>query len=324
MMLKPGGLFFLGPAMRYEKPALTLGEQVQRWRDRGLEVPDAERAQAYLTAIGYYRLAAYCLPFECPAPAGQPRDHGFQPATQFDDVLALYVFDRRLRLAVMDAMERIEVAVRTGWAHELAIRHGPHAHMNPSLFKSPWEHTRDLARIANDMEGSAETFVQHYRRTYAEPFLPPLWAVVETMSLGTLSRWVKNTRDNEAKMAVARTLGLPTVEVLESVLHGLTPVRNVCAHHGRLWNRRFALSLPHIKRHRASLAPPDAPDHQAHHLYNYLTVLALMMARLSPGSSWRSGTIDLVRSALPPRFVPAMGFPPDWQERPAWRQEGGQ
>ncbi len=310
--------------MRYEKPALTLGQQVQRWCDRGLEVPDATRAQVYLNAIGYYRLSAYCLPFEHAAAAGLPRDHQFKPGTRFDDMLALYVFDRKLRLVVMEAIERVEVAVRTGWAHELAIRHGPHAQMNPSLFKNPWDHARDLARIATDMQGSAETFVEHYRRTYTEPYLPPLWAVVETMSLGTLSRWVKNTRDNDAKMAVARTLGLPTVDVLESVLHGLTPVRNVCAHHGRLWNRRFALTLPYIKRHRESLAAPDAPSHQAHHVYNYLTVLALMMARLSPGSGWRARTSDLLCSALPPHFIATMGFPPDWQQRPAWQQKGGE
>jgi abortive infection bacteriophage resistance protein len=309
--------------MRYEKPALTLDEQVQRWRERGLVVPDATRAKGYLATIGYYRISAYCLPFEAPTMPDQPRSHQFRPGTQFDDVLALYVFDRKLRLCVMEAIERVEVAVRTCWAHELALRHGSHAHMNPSLFKSPWEHTRDLARVAADLEGSTETFVVHYRRVYAEPFLPPVWAIVETMSLGTLSRWVKNTRSNDAKMAVARVLGLPTVEVLEGVLHALTPVRNVCAHHGRLWNRRLALTLPHIKRYRESLVPPDAAAHQAHHLYNPLTVLALMMARLSPGSSWRRRTAELVEKTLPPHFVPAMGFPPDWLDRPAWRLEEG-
>ena len=309
--------------MRYEKPALTLDEQVLRWRERGLQVPDAERARAYLAAIGYYRLSAYCLPFELNVPAGQARDHQFRPGTAFDDVLGLYVFDRKLRLLVMEAIERVEVAVRTGWAHELALRHGSHAHMNAALFKSPWEHTRDLARVAADAEHSAETFVAHYKRTYTEPFLPPIWAVVETMSLGTLSRWLKNTRSNEAKMAVARTLGLPTVEVLEGVLHALTPVRNVCAHHARLWNRRFALSLPHVKRFGASLVPPDASAHQAHHLYNPLAVLALMTARLSPGSTWRGRTAGLVRASLPAHFVPAMGFPADWAQRPAWQGAEG-
>jgi abortive infection bacteriophage resistance protein len=307
--------------MRYEKPALTLDEQVQRWRDRGLAVPDANRAKGYLAAIGYYRLSAYCLPFELPTPEGQSRQHQFKPDASFEQVLALYVFDRKLRLVTMEAIERIEVAVRTGWAHEMALRDGPHAHMNPALFKDPWAHMRDLARVSAEVEKSAETFVQHYRMAYDEPFLPPLWMVVETMSLGTLSRWVKNSRDNSAKMAVARTLGLPTVEVLEQVLHALTPVRNVCAHHGRLWNRRLTMSLPQIKRYWDSLVPPDSPGHQAHQIYNYLTVLALMMARLSRGSSWRERIVALLQNTPAPHFLPAMGFPTDWATRPAWRLE---
>jgi abortive infection bacteriophage resistance protein len=310
--------------MRYEKPALSLIQQVEQWQQRGLVISDTARAQRYLSSIGYYRLSAYCQPFEQPSTEGLPRQHQFLQGTDFEQVLRLYIFDRKLRLLVMEAIERIEVAVRTGWAHAMALRHGPHAYMSASLFKNHWDHTRDLARIAGEMERSGETFVEHYLRTYEDPFLPPIWAVVETMSLGTLSRWVKNTRDNPAKQEVATSLGLPTVEVLEQVLHALTPVRNTCAHHGRLWNRRLAMTLPKIKRYRTSLVAPESPHYQAHHLYNYLTVLALMMNRLNPGSSWHARVAMLISAELEPHLLSAMGFPADWAQRPAWAKEPAQ
>lgn len=308
--------------MRFNKPPVSLADQVRLMQQRGLVVADPDKAAHYLGNIGYYRLSAYSLPHELPTPAGQARQHQFKPGTTFEQVLSLYVFDRRLRLLVMEAIERVEVSVRTRWAHAMAMRHGAHAHMQVGLFKSPWAHTKDLARVSAESEESKEAFVQHYRATYDEPFLPPVWAIVETMTLGTLSRWVANTRDNTAKKEVADGLGMPTVEVLEQVLHALTPVRNVCAHHSRLWNRRLAMTLPYIKRYRASLVPPDSPQHQAHHLYNYLTVLAAMMRTMNPGGGWRKRLYDLVSAGLDPQFLPAMGFPADWTTRPLWAAGG--
>lgn len=189
--------------MRFDKPPVSLADQVCLMQRRGLVVADPVKAEHYLGNIGYYRLSAYSLPHELPTPPGQARQHLFKPGTTFEQVLSLYVFDRKLRLLVMEAIERIEVSVRTRWAHAMAMRHGPHAHMQVRLFKSPWEHTKDLARVSAETEKSKEAFVQHYRVTYDEPFLPPVWAIVETMTLGTLSRWMANTKDNAAKKEVA-------------------------------------------------------------------------------------------------------------------------
>lgn len=127
--------------MRYDKPALSIDGQVERLRERGMAFCNEQRVKHYLTHIGYYRLSAYWLPFEQQASAGQTRNHLFRPGTSFEAVLSLYIFDRKLRLLVMEALERIEVSVRTHWAHALAMNHGPHAHLQSQLFDSPWQHT---------------------------------------------------------------------------------------------------------------------------------------------------------------------------------------
>lgn len=324
--LKPGGYFFMGLVMRYDKQPLSIPDQAARLRERGLQFDDPARVQHYLTHIGYYRLSAYWLPFEQPNSDDGSRNHQFQPGTTFEQVLSLYVFDRKLRLLVMEAIERIETAVRSHWANALALRHGSHAHMQSSLFKCPWQHASDIARMANELQDSSETFIAHYRKQYDEPFLPPIWAVVETLTLGALSRWFKATRDIDAKREVARSLAMPTIEVLEQVLHALTPVRNVCAHHGRLWNRRFTLQLPRIKRLKdqmvvETVTTPNGQTQEqpARQVFNYLLVMAHLMRRINPGSSWQARLRQHVQTATLPQQQ-AMGFPAGWEQLEIWRE----
>ncbi|MDP1696953.1 MAG: Abi family protein [Xanthomonadaceae bacterium] len=330
--------------MRYDKPALSITDQAGRLKQRGLQFTDDARVQHYLTHIGYYRLSAYWLPFEQLAADGQPRNHQFRPGTTFEQVLSLYIFDRQLRLLVMEAIERIETAIRTHWAHAMAMRHGPHAHLDANLFKSPWQHASDIARMAGELQDSSETFIAHYRRQYSEPYLPPIWAVVETLTLGALSRWFKATKSTDAKREVAKSLAMPTIEVLEQVLHALTPVRNVCAHHGRLWNRRFTLQLPLIKRLKDQMVieritatkkqsalcdqcgvpveqqQASVQEQPARQIYNYLLVMAHLMQRINPGSSWRMRLKQYIQSASAAQQQ-AMGFPSDWEQMAIWQEK---
>lgn len=180
--------------------------------------------------------------------------------------------------------------------------------------------------MAGELKDSRETFVEHYRSTYRDPYLPPIWAVVETLSLGALSRWFKSTNDRDTKNDVSKHLGMPTAEITEKVLHALTPVRNVCAHHGRLWNRLFTLQLPLIKRLRKQIQIDQVPDPEqrqgsqqqpARTLYNDLLVMAHMMNHINPGSSWKARLQSLV-STLSKQDLKAMGFPDNWESQPVW------
>lgn len=310
--------------MRYSKPALSISDQAQLLLDRGLICEDRQRLEHYLSNIGYYRLSAYLLPFEQASVNGDSRNHKLLPNTTFEQVLNLYVFDRKLRLLVMEAIERIEVAARTRWASAMALRHGSHAHMNADLFKDPWQHACDIARVAKDLRDSNETFVVHYRNKYEAPYLPPIWAMVETMTLGGLSRWIASTNDNQVKQEVAKMLGMPTIEILEQVLHALTPVRNICAHHARLWNRRFILLLPNIKRLRGQfitetiVTPAGATQEPlTREIYNFLVVIQNLMLKMSPTTSWGERLAEHIE-LLTPGQQSAMGFPVDWKSRQPW------
>jgi abortive infection bacteriophage resistance protein len=106
----------------YKKPPLTISQQIEKLEQRGLTVSNHQQTQQCLTNVGFYRLSAYFIPYEEPHP--DKRNHQLQDGTEFDDIFKLYTFDQRLRLLVMEAIERIEVAVRTQWANEMSLNHG--------------------------------------------------------------------------------------------------------------------------------------------------------------------------------------------------------
>ncbi|HEY9550826.1 MAG TPA: Abi family protein [Prevotella sp.] len=88
---------------QFNKPAKSNQELVQQWKARGLVISDEARAERYLEHISYYRFSAYTIPFQ---QLNNPSHH-FKPNTTFDDILNLYIFDRELRLLVLDAIERM-------------------------------------------------------------------------------------------------------------------------------------------------------------------------------------------------------------------------
>lgn len=313
--------------MKYNKTPLSIPDQVQRLKDRSLIIDDTIKAEHHLSNIGYYRLSAYWLPYELPTTNGsKSRNHQFKPNTHFDEILDLYIFDRKLRLLVIEAIERIEVAVRTQWANALSLAtSNPHAYLDAGLFKDPWQHNKDISKIVRDIEASHETFVTHYTSTYSEPFLPPIWAVVETLTLGALSRWYASTKDNTARAKVSKALGMPTVEIMESVLHCLTLIRNICAHHARLWNRKMTMQLPNIKRLKNEIQTEGIADKKGNiqqqprrEIYNYLIVMISMMKTINPTTTWVNRLAELIKTTSVAQQN-AMGFPNGWQSKPIWQ-----
>ena len=122
-------------ALHYDKPPMTLDALADRLATRGLAIPDHDRAVRYLRHIGYYRLSPYTIPFR-----REGRD-GLREGTTFDDVLDLYVFDRTLRLLVMDALERVEVAVRAALTDHMSTTYkDPHWYADGSHFHDGRRH----------------------------------------------------------------------------------------------------------------------------------------------------------------------------------------
>ena len=310
------------PQRPYDKRPTTIDDQLARLAEKGMRWSDEDAVRRWLTSVGYYRLGAYWYWYrdDAPAAAGPYRYKPLRPDTTFEKVVSDYTFDRDLRLLVMEGIERIETDVRSWWARELALAHDDaHVHLDPTAFRSAKEHAEQIARAAKEFERSSdnEHFAKHYKRTYSAPDLPPIWVATELMTFGSLTKWVEMTGEAAVLKTVAKGVGLPAPDVLVTVLQVLNEVRNVCAHHGRLWNRRLVRKFPKIKKFASDLRiEGQTPDAR---IYNVLVVMAWMLRAEAGDTSWPSRAANLMTDKRTLGELETMGFPADWRTRPVWR-----
>lgn len=308
------GFFLSGlTVLKFTKPSLSITDQIDRLRQRGMVITDEAKARHYLKHVSYYRLRAYWLPFELPTNNGD--DHAFVTGTSFEDVLSLYIFDRQLRLLVMDAVERIEVALRGAWSHHLAMKYGPHGYLDPTLYGRADYYARSFSSLLEEIAKSKDTFIIHYEAKYTDPLQPPVWMTAEILSLGQLSKWYGNLKHRADRQAIARNYGLDE-KVLVSVIHHLAYVRNICAHHGRLWNKQFTVTM----------SVPNSPTgvklamnlQEKRRIYNSLVALGYLLKVIAPDSEWRHNLVSLI-DTCPLADPLEMGFPLKWRELPFWQ-----
>ena len=298
--------------MKYTKLPLIIEDQIKLLESRGMSIPDHARAVRYFTHINYYRLRAYWVPFKEPAPAGG--DHKFKAGTNFDSFLALYIFDRKFRLLVWEAIERVEVSFRTRFVDVLALKHGSHAHTDASLFYNLVTHQDLLANLKVEIDRSSETFIEHYITKYDDPALPPIWASCEVMSFGQISQWFSNLKFRQDRKDIAAVYGLDEA-ILRSFMQHLSHVRNLIAHHCRLWNRKFVITMT-VPNYPTSLASTMNPG-EIRRIYNTLAMLGYLMRVISPGTSWPDRLRKLIEE-YPTVDPAAMGFPTNWKDLPIW------
>jgi abortive infection bacteriophage resistance protein len=308
-------LFFKGSAVKFQKPPLSIPQQIHKWKSRGLDASDATRAEHYLAFIGYYRFSGYAYPFQ---DLTHPDKH-FRAGTTFEQILSVYIFDRELRLLVMDSIERIEVAVRTCIVNEMSLKYGPHWFMDASLFHPKFRHNDFLDMIDGELGIAAgakrpfsphnEAFINHYYAKYTDPYLPPAWMVLEILSIGRLSKMFASIKAVADRAAVAQRFAVDE-QILAQWLHCLSYVRNLCAHHCRLWNRKLVIKAAIAKKHSHLSSRTDQ-------FYAVAIILNYMLPIIAPGATWHNRLKSLIDSS-PDVPIAWAGFPANWKAEPFW------
>jgi abortive infection bacteriophage resistance protein len=284
--------------MHYKKPAITFEQQIEKLERRGLQIEDKDRALRWLSRVSYYRLSAYFLPF-------QAEQDVFNRGATLTHVCDLYNFDRKLRLLLLDAIERIEVALRTSLTYEIGHRHGPFGHTERTTFTEYFRFEEWLVELRDAENESQEKFVEHFRQKYTRERHLPIWMASELLSFGCLSRIFKGLNPT-AKRAIAVPFGATPDVILGSWLHTLSVVRNVCAHHARLWNREFGV-VPKIPPAPISYFPFSRPAATGR-IYATLLVIHQMLKAIAPHSQWTERVVQLFQGYRA-ADLKAMGIP---------------
>jgi abortive infection bacteriophage resistance protein len=312
--------------VKYAKTPLSLEAQADLLLDRGL-IADRGALIMRPQAVNYYRLSGYLHPYRVQDADGDLTDD-YQPETTLDEVWRRYNFDRRLRILLLDGIERIEVAVRTRFAFHFAHRHGPFGYADPLNlpgFKSITKYMEWRTGLVEETRRARkERFVQHFDEKYGDHHKElPIWILSELMSFGSMLHFA-HAVEPDLKKRVAAEYGMPD-ELLASWLKSLYSVRNSCAHHSRIWNRVFGVApkTPHRNKfpqwHEDPKLLNEQPKLPNDRVGYVLAICNFWLRQISSTSQWLSRTFELF-DEYPEVPLSKMGLPENWREHALFRE----
>ena len=320
----------------YNKPFLSIADQLTLMKNRGIAVTDDPRAQSCVDRIGYYRLSGYSYPFRRFSQTKDPitgrivtvAEDDFLPGTNFSTIMDLYIFDKKLRLLMLDAIERVEVALRVAIAHMLGKR-DPEAHLNPAQLhggftkKLNWKgttgHADWLGRYRECVRRSHEEFVSHFKKKYPNCELP-IWMAIEVWDFGLMSMFLQGMKNSD-QLALAQSFGLTREDLIVSWVRAINNVRNACAHHSRIWNAPVVDYPKPTKPGEIAYFNHIVGDTNAQtRLYYVVCILRFMLLKINPTTTWPE-RLKAHLATLPQGHsisLRRMGFPANWEAEKLW------
>lgn len=289
----------------YTKPALTFKEQIAQLKSRGLIIENETLAFQTLNHISYYRLSAFIYPF-----LSDKSNHIFKNNTRFNDIIKLYNFDRELRILLLDAIERIEISLRTNMIYVLSHKYGAFWVSNKNLFYNTAQYEKDLLKLSEELKRSDERFLKHFFNKYSDS-IPPAWISFEITSFGLLSLFFKNLKSQKDQKEISNRYGLNHI-VFSSWFHSLTYIRNVCAHHARIWNRELAIQ-PTIPKSISGFWLKNTAELKNDRLFIMLSIILYFLNIIEPENLFKQNFNNLL-TKFPMIDLAAMGFPKDWKQ----------
>ena len=293
----------------FGKEYKTSQELVTILEHRGLTINDRQKAQLYLESIGYYRLSAYMHPL-----LKTPKSlHQYKTGASFAKVMMLYRFDKKLRMVLFNEIEKIEIAIREAVMNMAAERTGDIYWLtNSSYFRDQTIFNNSMAMLSKEYERSTEDFIEHFKRTYTEPF-PPAWILGELLPMGSVNMYYRNLKDKTLKKQIAKRFGL-YAPVLESWLSVLTLTRNACCHHARVWNKVNKIIPNDMK---GMTMPWITIDADKRRIYYNICIIKYFLNIISPNNDM-SDKINRLFEAFPEIDQKALGFTVGWENEPLW------
>ncbi|ATB58020.1 MULTISPECIES: Abi family protein [Xanthomonas] len=288
------------PKVAFTKSAQAPQFLLAKLQAAGLIVTNQAEALTYLNFIGHYRLKGYWFHLT------DPVTKDFKPGVSFDTIRDRYEFDRQLRAIVLEAVERLEVAVRTAICNHLSLKYDPFWYVNPAVFKpvASFGLGSMLSKIEGEVGRSKEKgFIESYFKKYDEPYLPPSWAMAECVTMGMWSRIYQILKDSSDKKSIAAKFGIPQVEVFESWLHTISVIRNMAAHHDRFLNNKLRVSPVNFKK-KIKFA-----DNKS--VYSTLTLIHILLDASGFGPPFKK-TVQNMQIRYGSGFMQELGFPNGW------------
>lgn len=291
----------------YNQPQISVKDQIELLKSDGLIFQDEERARHLLENVSMFRMKNYLNPFR------QRGNRRFRKNTTFDDVYKIYMFDSELRNLVYSELEKIEISIRTQLSLIMGDVAGIYWFEDSSNFRNTNRHILLLNKLADELCRSDDEAIVAFKRRYSNPF-PPSWITFEVSSFGTLSMMYRWINAGKARRKVARFYGLSDT-VMESWLHSIVYVRNICDHHSRLWNRKLSINAMIPRR---TLKPFINIPKETKKVYYVLSIILYFLETVNSENTFVA-RFKVLLTKYPSVDVSAMGFPSNWNDNELWK-----
>jgi abortive infection bacteriophage resistance protein len=304
------------------KSARTFEEQLNLLKSRRMLFRDEEAALKTLQCISYYRLKGYWWDMQ-----DDYQTHTLEPNTYFEDIINRYNFDRDLRMLLFKAIEKVEIALRTKMIHHLSLVYGGKWYLKNTLFDSHTKtfngntqtlHQHTIQDLKKEFNRSNEIFIKSHKRKH--PGVDPdSWKILEVASLGVLSKLYKCLRNQlPEKSKISKEFGLNISTELSSWLEAITYIRNIIAHHSRIWSRNM------VKIPKDNINNPLNPwlniplkTVQQKKAFLIISCLAYMCYSLSGENEFVMNIKSLFHK-YPTIPIYKLGFLGNWEGHPIW------
>lgn len=218
------------------RKAITIDEQIELLRSRGMTITDIEKAKEVLFDVGYFRLGFYWFPFELSYPDKDNRTHEFKKSTNFDDAVKLYYFDFKLRSILLKALSRIEIAFRTKVIYLVsnANMSKPTWFADPSVVSS--KQAREFkSKVYDDLVTHYPVIATHHKH-HINDIYAPAWKTMEFMTLGSVLHLFTSIKDEDIKLKVAAEFNIKHLVTFKNYMELIKNIRNTCAHSNVLYD----------------------------------------------------------------------------------------
>mgnify|MGYP000999250977 CR=1 FL=1 len=270
-----------------EKIYKSYRQQINILRSRGMVIgkgSQGSRAMRILERENYYNVINGYKELFLASPATPTADEVYKAGTTFDEVYALYTFDRELRNIYLKNLLKLENTFKTVIAHEFSNKYGHDNYLKLENFDTSNAHniSNSIKLIGDIQQEIARQMSKHHQvvtHYMTEHGYIPLWVLVNVLTFGKIENFYKNMKSTD-KITVAKRFNLQPDE-LAKFMHMLALARNKCAHDERFFDIRFRESI-HTRsiRNFSALGIIRAADGSYTYGTNDAYAIAIMFALL--------------------------------------------
>ena len=298
----------------------TLDEQIEILKSKGLIVEDEQKAMDILFRENYFFLNGYRHLF-----TRSMRENQFVEGTTFDELYAMFTFDRRLRNIMFKYILVIENNIKSIISYQLSRKYGfkEKDYLNPKNFCQEGLKTRQVHDVLDKMKrqirlnGKQHTATMHYISNYG---YIPMWILVKVLSFGIISE-LYNILKIEDQLEIAEFYNIDS-DTLSIYLNLLSNYRNLCAHEEILYDHRTQRVIPDSKFHY--LLSIDMTDDEYNYGKNDLFALIIIMKQMLSEDEFTQLVNEIgyeidvldgkVKSVPLNLILNKIGFPDNWRD----------